>query len=197
MRQILIGAQVAASCVLLIVAGLLVRALDRVSLSTTRASIRTGDRDQSGPGVHGYSPGALRPTWTRSEPPARAAWRGVGCATSHAAARRQEDGLHAQSATDARWTSMSITSTRPSSRRWRFRCCAAGTWPRGEHALHRRQRVAGAVAWPGEDPLGQQFDGNTVVGVAATPVRWRSRIRMRSRYITRSAGGFSIADGRS
>jgi predicted permease len=56
MRQVLIGAQVAASCVLLIVAGLLVRALDRAMSTHPGFEYQQVVSIDPALGVHGYSP---------------------------------------------------------------------------------------------------------------------------------------------
>ncbi|MEO8451850.1 MAG: ADOP family duplicated permease [Gemmatimonadota bacterium] len=57
-RQILIGAQVAASCVLLVVAGLLVRALDHAA--STSPGFEYQQVISIDPGISNYSPGAAR-----------------------------------------------------------------------------------------------------------------------------------------
>ena len=85
----------------------------------------------------------------------------IGGAGVHAAARRPSLGLQRPSRRDDRWTSTSITST-PAffSDVGGFQSCAAAALEPGEHARHRRQRVAGAVAMArARILLGQQFRG--------------------------------------
>ncbi len=64
-RQILIGAQVAASCVLLIVAGLLGRALHHATASHPGFRVPAGALGEPGLGANSYSPARRKRTWIR------------------------------------------------------------------------------------------------------------------------------------
>jgi predicted permease len=169
-RQFLIGAQVAASCVLLIVAGLLVRALDRAlhaSPGFEYAHVITVD-----PRLEGYSP---------------------------AGAQAYFDALKARLGALPGVASVSLASNPPLGNRWTVvKADVAGRTadihfnnidspffetmqipllrgrvftPGESHAIIVSESLA-RLQWPGEDPLGKSFrsgtDSQTVVGVAGS-----------------------------
>ena len=169
-RQILIGAQVAASCVLLIVAGLLVRALDRMTVGSSRVRVSAGDRHQPQPGLARLLAGSRRrPTWRRcgrgsSRCPAsrRWRWRSPSLGRKKTVLAVDVDGRRVDVHVNNIETSISLphaghsaaARARLHSRRAAGRRSSANHWARS--------------LWPGEDPLGKSFDDRIVVGVAGS-----------------------------
>ena len=96
----------------------------------------------------GFGPGLPRRTAGRLARVAGCRIRGAGV---HAAARRPQ-AISGPSRLADRWTSTSTTSRRPSSRRCRFRSCAAATSsPATRTAIVVSESLA-LWQWPGEDP---------------------------------------------
>jgi predicted permease len=166
MRQILIGAQVAANCVLLIVAGLLVRALDRAMFAPQGFDYQ--HVISINPAFHGYSA---------------------------ANARVYLDSLESRLRGLPGIVSVSIVSNPPLGNRWSvFKADVAGravnvhfnnidppffqtmqipllrgrNLTRGDtHAIVVSESLA-RLQWPAEDPIGKTFRDSTVVAVSGS-----------------------------
>ena len=167
-RQVLIGAQVAASCVLLIVAGLLVRALERVSTAHPGFDYERAIAINPHLDVHGYSPeraaAYLQTLESRLlalpgvESVARTSTPPLG--RKKTVARAVVDGtavdIHVNHIDPDYFQTMGIPLLR------------GRTFLEGERLAMIASESLGRSLWPGQDPLGQQFDGRTVVGVAGS-----------------------------
>ena len=171
LRQCLIGAQVMASCVLLIVASLLVRALDRVMSTNPGFDYEHVISVDPNLVVHGYAAGSAR-TYVDALQTRLAAQPGVesvalatipplGGRRSIArpeSAKRPVD-IHINHVDPAFFQTMAIPVLRG-------RNLTAGD----ARAIVVSESLA-LLQWPGQDPVGQQFEGHTVVGVAGN-ARW-------------------------
>jgi predicted permease len=167
-RQILIGAQVAASCVLLIVAGLLVRALDRVSSTHPGFDYQHTIAINPHLDAHGYAPeraaAYLDSLESRLlslpgvESVARASTPPLG--RKKTVARAEVDGrrvdIHVNHVDPGFFRTMGIPLLR------------GRNLVGGERQTMIVSDSLGRSLWSGQDPLGKQFDGRTVVGVAGS-----------------------------
>jgi predicted permease len=168
LRHILIGAQVAASCVLLIVAGLLVRALQRATSADPGFEYRQVVAIVPSLGDHGYSPEASRAYLDTLE-----------------SRLRELPGVQ----------SVALSST-PPLHHWNVMTVGNSDWGSMQvhlyhvdpelfqtlkipilhgHGLSRSDRngivVSESLArrmWPTDDPLGKRFNERIVAGVAGT-----------------------------
>jgi predicted permease len=166
MRQFLIGAQVAANCVLLIVAGLLVRALDRAVFA--HQGFEFQQVISIDPAFHGYSsatarvyldtlasrlrglPGVQSVSMV-SNPPLGNRWSVL---RSDVAGRAVD--IHFNNIDPAFFQTMQIPLLR------------GRNLMRGDtHAIVVSESLA-RLQWPAEDPLGKKFRDNTVVGVSGS-----------------------------
>jgi predicted permease len=171
LRQFLIGAQVAGSCVLLIVAGLLVRALQSAMTANPGFEYQQVLSINPALGVHGYSPASARAYMNALENRLRATPGvhsislatflplGRGVATMGVTIKGHHIEVHTNSVDPHFFETMSV----PLLRGRDFR--------EGEaHAMVVSDSMARQV-WPGENPLGKVFNSGagdfTVVGVAA------------------------------
>ena len=171
LRQALIGAQVAASCVLLIVAGLLVRALDRVM--TINPGFESERLIAVDPGLaeHGYAVGSAQ-VYMDALQARLAALPGVESVamasipplggrrsvSSPEWARRKVD-IYINDVTPAFFSTLRIPILR-----------GRNLQPGDSRGIVVSESFA-LWQWPGEDPLGKQFEDNTVVGIAGN-ARW-------------------------
>jgi predicted permease len=173
MRPMLIGAQVAGSCVLLIVSGLLVRALDRAANAFPGFEYEQVVTLNPGLSVHGYSPERARvyieglmarlrgragidSVALASVPPL-----GGTIVTTGIKVDGRDLEIHLNNIDGDFFRTMGI----PLLRGHTFR-------PGETHAVIVGQSFAN-VQWPGQDPLGKLFPGDdankyTVIGVAGT-----------------------------
>jgi len=168
MRQLLIGAQVAASCVLLIVAGLLVRALDRVMSVHPGFDYQQVMSINPGLATHGYSssraaayletlesrlrslPG-IESVAHASTPPLGSKKTIIGANVDG----RPVD-IHVNRVDPAFFETMGIPLLR------------GRNLLRGEPRVMIVSQSLALSLWLGKDPLGQQFDNRTVVGVTGS-----------------------------
>ena len=168
-RQILVGAQVAASCVLLIVAGLLGRALNHAMSSTPGFEYQRVISMDPGLALHGYSAARAQAYMETLEARLRAlpGVQSVALALSPPLGRRSEiagldiDGrpMRVQiNRVDAQFfQTMKVPLLR-----------GRNLLPGERHAILIGESLARA-AWPGKDPLGKKFtmdEAYTIVGVA-------------------------------
>jgi predicted permease len=167
LRQTLVAAQVAASCVLLVVAGLLVRALDRAMTADPGFDFEHLLAVDPSLAAHGYSPGAAQAYLDAIEG-RLAALPGI-TAVSYATTpplsgrttvtRLVVDGrpleVHVNQVDPRFFETMGIPLMR------------GRNLVRGEDGTVVVSESMALARWRGEDPLGREFDGRTVVGVAA------------------------------
>jgi predicted permease len=165
LRRLLIGGQVAASCVLLILSGLLIRALERAASSSPGFGY---DRVISiDPGLSGYTPAMARAYFDAlesrlrqipgvasvavvSNPPLGNRWT----VDKTQVAGHAVD-IHINHVNGQFFETMQIPLLR-----------GRGLRPGDQHAIVVSESLA-RLQWPGEDPLGKLFPvGQTVVGVA-------------------------------
>ena len=172
LRQGLIGAQVAASCVLLIVAGLLVRALDRATSATPGFDHEQLIAVDPGLAEHGYSTGSAQVYLDalQARLGALPGVESVALATTPPlggrrsvyrqpqSARRPVD-IYINRVTPPFFSTLKIPILR-----------GRNLQPGDSHGIVVSESFA-LGQWPGEDPVGQQFEGNTVVGIAGN-ARW-------------------------
>ena len=168
-RQVLVGAQVAASCVLLIVAGLLSRALDHAMSTNPGFEYQHVISIDPGLALHGYSPARAQVYMDTLQGRLRAlpGVESVALALSPPLGRRSEiAGLMI----DGRAMRVQINRVDP-----RFFQTMQVPLLRGRNLMPGEPNavVIGAslarAAWPAEDPLGRKFslgDDYTVVGIA-------------------------------
>ena len=171
LRQGLIGAQVAASCVLLIVAGLLVRAVDRAMSTHPGFDYEHVIAIDPALGEHGHTTGSaqayldalqarlaalpgVESVALASTPPLG----GRRSVSRPESAKRQVD-IYINHVTPAFFSTLRIPILR-----------GRGLEPGDTHGIVVSESLA-LWQWPGEDPVGQQFEGNTVVGIAGN-ARW-------------------------
>ena len=171
LRQGLIGAQVAASCVLLIVAGLLVRAVDRAMSTHPGFDYEHVIAIDPALGEHGYASGSAQ-SYLDALQARLAALPGVESVALTStpplggrrsvsrpeSARRQVD-IYLNHVTPAFFSTLQIPILR-----------GRGLERGDTHGIVVSESLA-LWQWPGEDPVGQQFEGNTVVGIAGN-ARW-------------------------
>jgi predicted permease len=170
-RQILVGAQVAASCILLIVAGLLGRALNHALTSSPGFAYRQIISIDPGLGQHGYSPARAQAYMDTLQGRLRAL-RGVesvSLAQSPPLGRRSEI---AGVDIDGRSFRVQINRVDPQFfQTMKIPLLRGRDLIRGEtHAAVVGESFARA-AWPGDDPLGKKSfvgEDDTVVGVVST-----------------------------
>jgi len=168
MRQCLIAAQVAASCVLLIVAGLLVRALDRVMSSHPGFDYEHVVSIDPGLSDHGYSSGAARGYLDALKDRLRAL---PGVESVSLSSTPPLGGRRSTFGTDVAGRAIEVdinrvdphflqTMTIPMLR-------GRNLTPGDSRSVVVSQSLA-LLHWPGEDALGKQFDNHTVVGVSGS-----------------------------
>lgn len=167
-REILIGVQVAASCVLLIVAGLLVRALDRMISADPGFAYQQVIAIHPGLSAHGYSPErasaylttlrarlealpGVTSVATTSTPPLGGRKTVVGVVVDG----RPVD-VHVNHVDERFLPTLGIPLQR------------GRPFERGDTRAVIVSESLGRSLWPGEDPLGKEFDGRTVVGIAGS-----------------------------
>ena len=149
-RQILIGAQVAASCVLLIVAGLLVRAMQhaiRANPGFEYSQVISID-----PVLHGHRPVAARAYFDELE----GSLHGIPGAESVALVSNPPLG-NRWTVVKTPWPAAPLTSTlttsiRPSSRPWGSLCCAGTESVPGDTRAIVVSESLARLRWPAEDP---------------------------------------------
>jgi predicted permease len=167
-RQLLIGAQVAASCVLLIVAGLLVRALDRLMSAHPGFDYQQVISINPGLDTHGYSPDRAIAYLNTLE----SRLRSLGGIESVALALTPPLGRKKTIITanvDGRLADIHVNRIEPDFFRTMGIPLVRGrNFVRGEPRVAIVSESLGRSLWPGEEPLGKQFDSRTVVGVAGS-----------------------------
>jgi predicted permease len=170
-RQVLVGAQVAASCVLLIVAGLLGRALNHALSSNPGFAYQQVIAIDPGLAQHGYSPARAKVYMDTLQERLRAlpGVESVAMALSAPLGRRSEI---AGVDVDGRVFRVQINRVDPPFfQTMKVPLLRGRNLVRGEtHATVVSESFARA-AWPGEDPLGKKSlvgEDDTVVGVAGS-----------------------------
>jgi len=170
-RQILVGAQVAASCVLLIVAGLLGRALDHAMTAHPGFEYRQVISIDPGLARHGYSPARAQAYLDTLQNRLRAlpGVESVSLALSPPLGRRSEI---AGVDMDGRAVRVQINRVDPQFfQTMKIPLLRGRNLMRGEpHAIVVSESLARGV-WPGQDPLGKKFtmdEDYTVVGIAGS-----------------------------
>ena len=171
LRQALIGAEVAASCVLLIVAGLLVRALDRMMTAHPGFDYEQVISVDPGLANHGFASGLARAyldalqSRLRSLPGiesvALASTPPLGGrkAIVRSESSRHPVDIHVNRVDPPFLHTMQIPLLK-----------GRNLAPGDTQAMVVSESLA-LLQWPGEDPLGRQFEDHTVVGVAGN-ARW-------------------------
>jgi predicted permease len=170
-RQILVGAQVAASCVLLIVAGLLSRALQHALSSNPGFAYQQVISIDPGLGRHGYSAARAQAYMDALQARLRAlpAVDSVALAMSPPLGRRSEtagvnlDGLRLRVSINRVDPQFFATMKIPLLR-------GRNLAPGEKHAVIISESLA-RQAWPGKDPVGRKFfmdEDSTVVGIVGS-----------------------------
>jgi predicted permease len=170
-RQVLVGAQVAASCVLLIVAGLLSRALNHAMSANPGFEYQQVISIDPGLALHGYSPARAQAYLDTLQDRLRAlpGVESVSLALSPPLGRRSEiAGLEI----DGRAVRVQINRIEPQFfQTMKVPLLRGRNLMRGEtHAVVVSESLARGV-WPGQDPLGKKFtmgEDYTVVGIAGS-----------------------------
>jgi predicted permease len=170
-RQVLVGAQVAASCVLLIVAGLLSRALDHAMSSYPGFAYQQVISIDPGLSKHGYSPARAQAYFDTLQDRLRAlpGVESVSLALSPPLGRRSEiAGIEL----NGRAVRVQINRVDPQFfQTMKIPLLRGRNLLRGErHAIVIGESLARG-GWPGQDPLGKKFtmgDDYTVVGIAGS-----------------------------
>jgi predicted permease len=168
LRQSLIGAQVAASCVLLVVAALLVRALDRVTSASPGFEYERVVSVDFGLASHGYPAGraAAHLDTVRNRLRALPGVESIGLASlsplggRKMVARVVVDGrpldIHVNRVDPEFFQTMGITIRR-----------GRTFHPAEQGSMIVSESLAGGM-WPGQEALGQRFENHTVVGIAGS-----------------------------
>ena len=167
LRQTLVAAQVAASCVLLIVAGLLVRALDRAMTADPGFDYEHLLAVDPSLAAHGYSLGAAQAYFDTVEG-RLAALPGITAVSyatmpplsgrtgvTHLVVDGRPLDVHVNRVDPRFFQTMGIPLVR------------GRNLVRGEDGTVVVSESMALARWRGEDPLGRQFDGRTVVGIVA------------------------------
>jgi predicted permease len=163
-KQFLIGAQVASSCVLLIVAGLLVRALDyavRAHPGFEYQQVITVD-----PGLGAYTPAAARThiEALRVRLEAHSGIEAISTATNPPLGNRW---TVMKTRIRDRVVDVHVNHVDPSFFRvMRIPLLSGRTLLASEPRTMVVSEALARLQWPGDEPLGKSFDGSTVVGVA-------------------------------
>ena len=169
MRQFLIGAQVAASCVLLIVAGLLGRALDRALSAHPGFDYERVIAIQPGLGEHGYTPAKSRAYLDTLRVRVRAL-PGVQATSLVQVAPLGRGNISAKVVTDGRAMSVMLNHVdQEFLSLMRIPLARGRNLERGDTRAVVVSESLARMMWPGQDPLGKRFplgDDFTVVGVA-------------------------------
>ena len=167
MRQILVGAQIAASCVLLIVAGLLVRALNHAVSTPPGFEYRQAVSIDPSLSAHGYSPAEAQAYLDTLQGRLRAlpGVESVSLADTAplgnrvSAARVEVDGRAVEfliNHIDPRFfQTMKIPLLR-----------GRNLMPGDTHAMIVSESFARRM-WPADDPLGKKFEDDMVIGISA------------------------------
>jgi predicted permease len=170
-RQVLVGAQVAASCVLLIVAGLLGRALNHALSTNPGFAYRQVISIEPGLAAHGYTPARAQAYMDTLQERLRGlpGVESVSLALSPPLGRRSEI---ASVDIDGRAVRVQINRVDPLFfQTMQIPLLRGRNLLRGEtHAAVISESFARA-AWPGQDPLGKKSfvgEDDTVVGVAGS-----------------------------
>ena len=168
LRQSLIGAQVAASCVLLVVAALLVRALDRVTSTPPGFEYERVVSVDFALASHGYSVGraAAHLETVRSRLRALPGVESIGLASLAPLGGRK---VVARVVVDGRPLDVHVNRVDPeffgtmgiAIRRGR-------TFHPGEQGVMIVSESLARGMWPGQEALGQRFSDHTVVGIAGS-----------------------------
>ncbi len=171
-RQVLVGAQVAASCVLLIVSGLLVRALEHATSMDPGFEFQRVIAIDPGLGTHGYSPARAR-AYLNTLRQRLGELPGVEAVAMTDTAPLGNHVSSAHVEVDGRSTDILLNHVDENFLgAMKIRMVQGRGLARGDvNSIVIGQRMA-ARLWPGENPLGKYFsvDGadSTVVGIAAS-----------------------------
>jgi predicted permease len=168
LRQCLIGAQVAASCVLLIIAGLLLRAVDHVAAADPGFAYRQVISIDPRLSSHGYSAAAAQAyldslvSRTRALPGVES----VALASTPPLGR-----LRVVMRLDAGNGPVDVHVNRIDPHFFRTMAIPILSGRNVQHGDTRTAVISQSLAlriWPGQDPLGRQIDDHTVVGVSGS-----------------------------
>lgn len=167
-RQFLVGAQVAASCVLLIVAGLLTRALDRAASADVGFEFRRVIAVDPGLAEHGYSPAASR-AWFDTFTARMRSLGGVESVSVTLSTPLGRRSMTAGITEDGRSIDAQVHRVDPEFfETMRIPLLRGRALSRGEADTVVVGEAAARGLWPGQDPIGKalHFDRDyTVVGV--------------------------------
>ena len=172
LRQILVAAQVAASCVLLIVAGLLVRALQDATATNPGFEYRQVVSVDPGLAAHGYTPARAR-AWLDTMQARLRALPGVESVSLTDTAPLGNHVTSARVEVEGRRADILISRIDPEFfRTLKIPLLRGRNLTRGDtHAVVAGQSMAQRL-WPGENPLGKEFDidggKSIVVGIAGS-----------------------------
>jgi predicted permease len=168
MRHILIGAQVAGSCVLLIVAGLLVRALDRMLSADPGFDYQQVIAINPALDMHGYSSDRAAAYLEALQGRLRAVPAIEAIALTLTPPLGRKTMVMSVVADDRRFD-VHVNRIDPDFfRTMRIPLVRGRNLLRGEQGAAIVSESLGRFFWPGEDPLGKQIDNRTVVGVAGS-----------------------------
>jgi predicted permease len=165
-RHLLIGAQIAASCVLLIVSGLLVRALDRMTSTNPGFAYQQVVAVNPDLAAHSYSPERAEHylLTLRDRLQSLAGVEAVSFATTPPLGRKKTvlsvnvDGrrvdVHVNHVDPTYLGTLSIPLRR------------GRAFGAGEARTMIVSESLGHALWPGDDPIGKTLDGRTIIGIA-------------------------------
>jgi predicted permease len=170
-RQFLVGAQVAASCVLLIVAGLLVRALDHTMSTSPGFEYQQVISIAPGLSNHGYSPAKAR-AYLDTLQSRLSALPGVESVSLALIPPLGNGSIATGVGIDGRVVDVQINHVDPRFfQTMRIPLLRGRNLMRGDaHAIIVSDSLARG-AWPGQDPLGKKFtmgEDYTVVGISGS-----------------------------
>lgn len=167
MRQILVGAQIAASCVLLIVAGLLVRALNHAVSTPPGFEYLQVVSIEPGLSTHGYSPAEAQAYLGTLENRLRA-FPGVESVSLADTAPLGNRVSAARVEVDGRVVEFLINHVEPQFFQTMKIPLLSGRnlMPGDTHAMIVSDSFARRM-WPADDPLGKKFGDEVVVGISA------------------------------
>jgi predicted permease len=171
MRQVLVGAQVAASCVLLIVAGLLVRALNHATSSHPGFEYQQVISIDPGLATHGYSPEKSRAYLDTLESRLRAL-HGVESVSLALTPPLGNSSIMTGLTIDGRALNVQINRVDAEFfQTMKIPLLRGRNLMRGEKRAIIIGESLARAAWPGQDPLGKKFtmdEGYTVVGIVGS-----------------------------
>jgi predicted permease len=171
LRQVLVGAQIAASCVLLIVAGLLVRALNHAVSESPGFEYEHVVSIDSDLAIHGYSPAQAR-TYLEAFQTRLASIAGVESVSLVDTPPLGNASVEVGLSIDGRNVAMQMIHIDPSFfQTMRIPLLRGHNFARGDKHIAVISESLARRAWPGQEALGKQLPidgGCTVIGIVGS-----------------------------